>query len=347
MADPALRVAVVGSGVIGRLHAGVLNRLDRARLVAVADVDAARAQDLSQRSGAPARSVEDALSAADVDAVCVCVPSGLHAEIGERAARNGKHVLVEKPIDVDLAAADRLIEACGRAGVQLGVISQHRFDDSAQALKHAIDDGRLGRLYFGAAVVRWWREQSYYDTASWRGTLRLDGGALLNQGVHHIDLLLWLLGPATGVYARYATAAHTMECEDLALLTLDFACGALATVEATTAAYPGFPERLSISGENGTIALEGNDIAVWGLRDATEDVAAGAPTAPVASSDPTSIEAESHQRQVADFVEAVRNGRPPAVTGDDGRRALELILAARESARTGRRVELGAAALAL
>jgi predicted dehydrogenase len=233
--------------------------------------------------------------------------------------------------------------------VQLGVISQHRFDDSTIALRNAITDGRLGTPLFGAAVVRWWREQSYYDVAPWRGTLRLDGGALLNQGVHHVDLMLWLLGPAKRVYARYATAAHEMECEDLALLTVDFAGGALGTIEVTTAAYPGFAERLSITGSNGTVAIEGTDIATWGLREPQSGAAASnghGDASAVAAADPAGIGNESHRRQVADFVDAVRNNRAPAVTGEDGRRALELILAARESHRTGQPVGVGAAAVA-
>ncbi len=336
-----LRFAILGCGGIGGLHASVLDSVDGARLVAVADADPARARALAERSGTRVLGVDEALSAADVDAVCICAPSGLHAELGIRAAAAGKHVLVEKPIDVSLEAADRLIEAARRSGVQLGVVSQHRFDDASVALKRALDDGRLGTPYFAAAVVRWWREQDYYAQTAWRGTLRLDGGALLNQGVHHVDLLLWLLGPATRVYARHATAAHRIEAEDLALATIDFASGALATIEVTTAAYPGFAERLSLTGSNGTVAIEGTDIAVWGLRDGDGGPPAGnGAGAPVAASDPTAIGNLSHIRQVTDFVAAVRDGRAPAVTGEDGRRALELVLAARESNLTGRPVDI-------
>jgi predicted dehydrogenase len=338
-----VRFAIVGSGGIGGLHAEVLGRIDGARLVAVADVDSVRAGELAQRHGVEARDVDAVLGAPDIDAVCVCTPNGLHAAIGERAASFGKHVLVEKPIDVTLDAADRLIDACAQSGVQLGVISQHRFDDATVAIKQAIQDGRLGTPLFAASVTRWWREQSYYDTVPWRGTLELDGGALLNQGAHHIELLLWLLGPVTRVYARYATVAHDMEAEDLALLTLDFASGALATVEVTTAAYPGFPERLSVTGANGTVAIEGTDLSSWDLRGSEMPAleAGGA----VGASDPAAIGSESHRLQIADFAAAVREDRAPAVSGEDGRRALEVMLAARESHRSGQPVAIGTMAV--
>jgi predicted dehydrogenase len=183
--------------------------------------------------------------------VCVCVPSGLHAEVGVRAAKAGKHLVVEKPLDVALEAADRLIAAAREAGVALTVMSQHRFDPGLVELKRLIDSGALGTPLIGEASTKWYRTQAYYDSARWRGTWAMDGGALLNQGVHYADLLLWCMGPATEVTAVCATQAHQIEVEDTALAIVRFASGAVGTLSATTAAYPGFAQRLEVTGADG------------------------------------------------------------------------------------------------
>lgn len=327
-----VRFAIIGCGGIGALHAKVLQDLPGAELVAVADTDADRAQLMADRTGARALTVDATFAAADLDAVTICTPSGMHAELGTLAARAGKHVLLEKPIDVRLDAADELLAACAATGVQLSVISQHRFDAAVTHLKQAIDAGLLGRVFLADVVVKWWREQSYYDVADWRGTKAMDGGALLNQGVHYVDLLLWLLGPATCVYARCSTAAHTMEADDLALVTVEFERGALATLQITTAAYPGLTETLSVTGTGGTVVIEGTEVALWAIRDG-DDPAAGAPARDVPADD-------SHRLQVLDFVDAIQSDRPPSVTGLDARAALELVTAAYESERTGLPVAL-------
>ena len=188
--------------------------------------------------------------------VCVCVPSGLHAEVGVRAARAGKHLVVEKPIDVTLAAADRLIEAARAAGVALTVISQHRFDPGLIELKRLLGDGALGRLVLAEASTKWYRTQAYYDSAAWRGTWAMDGGSLMNQGIHYVDLLRWCMGPVTEVTAVCATQAHQVEVEDTALAIVRFGSGAVGTILSSTAAYPGFPQRLEITGTDGTVIVE-------------------------------------------------------------------------------------------
>ena len=188
--------------------------------------------------------------------VCVCVPSGLHAEVGVRAAKAGKHLVVEKPIDVTLAAADRLIEAARTAGVALTVISQHRFDPGLIELKRLLGEGALGRLVLGEASTKWYRTQAYYDSAGWRGTWAMDGGSLMNQGVHYVDLLRWCMGPVTEVTAVCTTQAHQIEAEDTALAIVRFGSGAVGTILSSTAAYPGFPQRLEITGTEGTVIIE-------------------------------------------------------------------------------------------
>jgi predicted dehydrogenase len=282
------------------------------------------------------------LARPDVDVVCVCVPSGLHAEIGVRAARAGKHLAVEKPVDVTLAAADRLIEAARTAGVALTVISQHRFDPGLVELKRLIDEGALGRLVLGEASTKWYRTQAYYDSAGWRGTWAMDGGSLMNQGVHYVDLLRWCMGPVTEVTAVCATQAHQVEVEDTALALVRFASGAVGTIMSTTAAYPGFPQRLEITGTGGTVIVEDGRItrrALTGQDDHGPDGTGEASTG--AAADPAAIEVASHAAQLADLLAAVAGGREPAVGGQDGRDALEIICAVYESARTGRTVSLG------
>src|SRR5580692_4124483 len=227
---------IIGTGVIAAIHASALALLPDVRLVAVTDVAGSRAESFAAARGCAAEADLDALLARrDVEVVCVCVPSGLHAEVGVRAAMAGKHLVVEKPIDVTLAAADRLIEAARSAGVALTVISQHRFDAGLVEARRLLSDGALGRLVLGEASTKWYRSQAYYDSADWRGSWAMDGGSLLNQGVHYVDLLRWCMGPVAEVTAVCATRAHQMEAEDVAIAMLRFASGAVGTIVASTA----------------------------------------------------------------------------------------------------------------
>jgi UDP-N-acetyl-2-amino-2-deoxyglucuronate dehydrogenase len=338
---------IVGTGVIAALHAAAIRTLPGARLAAVTDVVPGAAGTFAAARGCAAEPDLDALLARpDVDVVCVCVPSGLHAEIGIRAARAGKHLVVEKPVDVTLAAADRLIEAARTAGVALTVISQHRFDPGLIELKRLIDDGALGRLVLGEASTKWYRTQAYYDSADWRGTWAMDGGSLMNQGVHYVDLLRWCMGPVSEVTAVCATQAHRVEVEDTALAVVRFGSGAIGTIMSTTAAYPGFPQRLEITGTAGTVIVEDGRItrrSLAGQHDPDQDGPGaagpgGADSGPAA--DPAAIEVASHAAQLADLLAAVEESREPAVGGQAGRDTLEIVCAVYESARTGRAVRL-------
>ncbi len=341
---------VVGCGVIGPRHAQVAGALPNARLVACTDVIPDRAKALAEAHGAEFEPDLDALlSREDVDVVSVCVPSGLHAEIGVRAAAAGKHLVVEKPIDISLAAADRLIEAAEKAGVKMTVISQHRFDPGLVELRRLLDEGRLGRLVLGDARVKWYRTQGYYDSGDWRGTWALDGGgALMNQGVHYTDLLRWCMGPVSEVMAVTATEAHKMESEDVALAVMRFSSGAVGSLEASTAVFPGFRERLEISGTDGTVVVEDGrvvvreftsergEVGLYGSRVASE---ASAETASGAA-DPGAISNDSHALQVSDLLAAIDEDRSPLMTGEEARNAVELVLAVYESARQGGPVKL-------
>jgi UDP-N-acetyl-2-amino-2-deoxyglucuronate dehydrogenase len=332
---------IVGTGVIAAVHAEAIATLPGAALVAVTDVAPGAAAAFAAARGCAAEPDLDALLARpDVDVVSVCVPSGLHAEVGIRAAQAGKHLVVEKPIDVTLDAADRLIEAARAAGVGLTVISQHRFDPGLIEAKRLLDEGALGRLVLGEASTKWYRTQAYYDSAAWRGTSAMDGGSLMNQGIHYVDLLRWCMGPVTEVTALCATQTHQIEVEDTSLAALRFSSGAVGTIVTSTSVFPGFAQRLEITGTEGTITIEDGAIIrrafVGGAHEPGGPPGGGA----AAGSNPAAVDVASHAAQLADLLAAIEAGREPAVTGENGRAALEIVCAVYESARTRRAVTL-------
>jgi UDP-N-acetyl-2-amino-2-deoxyglucuronate dehydrogenase len=334
---------IVGTGMIAAMHADAIAALPGARLVAITDTDAGSAAAFAVARGGTAEPGLDALLArADVDVVCVCVPSGLHAEIGVRTARAGKHLVVEKPIDVTLAAADRLIEAARAAGVALTVISQHRFDPGLIETKRLLNTGALGPLVLGEASTKWYRGQAYYDSAPWRGTWVMDGGSLMNQGVHYVDLLRWCMGPVAEVTAVCTTQAHQIEVEDTALAILRFTSGAVGTIMSSTAAFPGFPQRLEITGTQGTVIIEDGQIVGRAFgNDARPGPSPAGRGRPAAAADPTALDVSGHAAQIGDLLAAIGEGREPAVDGQAARDALEIVCAVYESSRSGRTVSLG------
>lgn len=341
---------IVGLGVIAPVHAQALAATGGAELVAVMDISPEKAAKFSEKYGGAAHTeLEKFLQHPGLDVVTVCTPSGLHAQIGIEAARAGKHVIVEKPIDVSLEAADRLIEECRKAGVKLGVISQQRYSPGIQQIRQALEAGRFGPLIMGEAVVKWYRTQQYYDSGEWRGTYALDGGgALMNQAIHYVDQLQWMMGPVTSIRAMTATLNHKIEVEDVALALLTFASGAVGSIHASTAIYPGLPERLEITGQNGTAIVEAGKVKVWEFKDEKgevgsygrkpEEVDAGAST--TGAADPAAVSWAGHAAQFADFVAALRENREPLVNGSEGRKPLEIILGVYKSARENREVKL-------
>jgi predicted dehydrogenase len=340
---------IAGAGVIAAMHAEAIAMLPAARLVAVTDVVPERARAFAETHGCAAEPDLSALLArADVDVVSVCVPSGLHAEVGTQAAAAGKHLVIEKPIDTTLAAADRLIGAARAAGVVMTVVAQHRFDPGLAELRGLLDAGALGRLVLGEASTKWYRSQAYYDSAAWRGTWALDGGSLMNQGIHYVDLLLWAMGPAAEVTALTATQAHEVEVEDVALALLRFCSGAVGTIVASTAVFPGFAQRLEITGTSGTVAIEDGQVVRRDIRGEESRPAAPRGAAvqggSAAAANPAGLAPASHAAQIADLLGAIDAGRQPSVTAESGRAALEVVCAVYQSAREGRRIALPMAA---
>ncbi|MCU7730842.1 Gfo/Idh/MocA family oxidoreductase [Actinoplanes sp. KI2] len=261
------RFALVGAGVIGNHHGRVLSDLaDRLELVAVADNVLAKAVDLAAAYGGVAyASLGAALAAAEIDVVVVCTPTGLHGEVAIEALSAGKHVIIEKPAEVTVARTDEIIRARQKAGTLVTVISQHRFDPATERTLAAIAAGELGRVTSGIASVDWWRGQSYYDSGGWRGTWELDGGgALMNQGVHTVDLLIAALGRPVEVFAYTGTLAHErIEVEDVAAGVVRFESGALGVLHATTAAYPGLSARLQVHGDRGSAVIDNDELAFF------------------------------------------------------------------------------------
>jgi predicted dehydrogenase len=278
-----------------------------------------------------------------LDIVAIGSPSGVHAEQISAAAAQGLHVLVEKPIDISVARVDVALADASRAGVRVGVFFQDRLKPDLVRVKQLIGDGRVGRPILASARVKWYRPPEYYSDSKWRGTWRLDGGgALMNQGIHTIDLLLWLLGPIAEVSARATTGLHAIEVEDTLVATLQFANGTLATFETTTAAYPGYPRRVEITGVEGTVIIEGDQLVGADFRSASQHVAGltSPPKGTASQSSPVVSDVTPHRRVFEDFVAALRANREPSCSGVEGRRSVAVVEAIYQSARRGHEVSV-------
>ncbi|MDB6170247.1 MAG: oxidoreductase domain protein [Verrucomicrobia bacterium] len=332
---------IVGTGSIADFHARAIAQVPGARLYAVASRDAAKARVFAEAHGTVADGNPGALlRRPEIDVVCVTTPSGAHGEIALPALAAGKHVLCEKPLEISTERIDRLIQRAEECGRFLGVVLPARMGDGAVALKRAVEAGRFGRLTLCSAAVRWWRTEDYYRAGKWRGTWELDGGgALMNQGIHAVDLLVWLAGMPSTVTAHAATLAHAIAVEDTLAASLRFAHGGLGSIECATSCAPGSPRRIEISGTRGSAALEDDRLVRWAFdepqpHDAEILTGASGPAAGGGSSDPRAIGTEGHRRVVAEMAAAIRAGRPPAIDGREGRRSVAVIEALYAAART-------------
>jgi UDP-N-acetyl-2-amino-2-deoxyglucuronate dehydrogenase len=283
-----------------------------------------------------------------LDMVAIGTPSGLHGAHGAAAAGRGVHVLVEKPIEISTARADVLVAAAARAGVTLGVIFQDRLKPDVRRLKSMVGNGTLGTVLLARAQVPWWRPPEYYSGSRWRGTWALDGGgALMNQAVHTVDLLLWLFGPVRRVYGKAATRLHAIEVEDTVVAVLEFASGALGTIEATTAAYPGYARRLELTGSNGTAILDGDALVAVDLRDGSAGPGplenAGPQNPPENVASPIVSDVGAHRAVFDDFIRAMQTGGRPGCDGAEGRQSVEVIEAIYRASATGAPVTLSGA----
>lgn len=340
-----INFAIIGCGRIAPRHAQSLNQLaGSAKLVAAVDIIESRAVHLAKEYGAEAQTdYRCILERKDIDAVSICTPSGLHAQIGIEAAQAGKHVLMEKPIALTLEGADALIKAGEQAGVKLAVVLQNRFNPPMQDIKRLALSGKLGRLLLGAVTVRWYRPQSYYEDG-WHGTRALDGGALMNQCIHHIDALQWLVGDVDEVMAYTATLAHKMEMEDVGVASWRFKSGALGVIEGSTITYPENLEgSVALFGTQGSVKVGGtalNRKIFWKVAGELEEERN---LLAMEEIDPPTVYGFSHKAVIADFIQAIQEDRRPQTHGQEARRSLELVLAMYRSAQSGRPVKVNGA----
>lgn len=335
--------AIIGTGMIAEFHAAAIAAVPGAKLIgAYGNVPEQRRAFCAKHSIREYESQEALIADPTVQAATVATPSGLHAAVAVPVLEAGKAALCEKPIDVSIEAVDAILAAEQRGGGRLACVFQSRFGAGAQKVKAAIEAGRFGRLTLCSAYVKWWRDQSYYDSSGWKGTWKMDGGgALMNQGVHAIDLLQWLVGLPEQVCAFYATLAHRMEAEDTLAATLKYPCGALGVIEAATSAWPGDDLQIEISGEKGSATIVNDRITRWKFADelpGDADILKNEDAGKIGggAADPSAIPIEGHRRLIEDLVAAIREGRAPMIPGTEARKAIALILAIYESARTGR-----------
>jgi predicted dehydrogenase len=350
MAQDTIGIAIIGCGMISEFQSKAIQALPGARIAGYHDAipDLARRR-AGEYGGRVYERLDDLWSDPEVRAVSICTPSGAHLEPALAAARAGRHVMVEKPAEVTVERVDAIIEECRKARVVLGAIFPRRFQEASRVLKDAIDRGRFGRLVLGDVYIKWFRTQEYYDRGGWRGTWKLDGGgALMNQGIHGIDLLQWVMGGVAEVSAMTATLAHErIEVEDTAVAAVRFRNGALGAIEGTTGSWPGTRIRIEVGGSKGSAVLEDETILAWQLEvpePADEDIrrrfGPGTATSGGGAADPRAISFEGHRRQFEDFLRAIRTGQRPFCAGEDARAAVEVITGIYRSAREGKAVRL-------
>ncbi|MCA1319663.1 Gfo/Idh/MocA family oxidoreductase [Bacillus tianshenii] len=328
-----IQFAIVGAGAIAPVYAGAINMHKDARLTAVCDKNPQTGEEFRKQHSIPTfyTDYKEMLQDPSIDVICICTPSGLHADMAIQAIEAGKHVIIEKPIALTMEDADRVIAAADKYKVKAAVAFQKRYNRPILKMREKLENGSFGKMMHATTSVRWYRDQSYYDQDPWRGTALMDGGALMNQSIHNIDLLRWMMGPVRRVSGFTATRRHTMEMEDTGVAVLEFESGALGVIEGSTAIYPTDLEAsLSLFGTSGTAIVGGkylDEIKSWHFLH--EDKASSEYTGQ-----------EGHYPIIDDMVQAFRDDRDPAISLQDGRNALEIILAIYESTKTGNSVHI-------
>jgi UDP-N-acetyl-2-amino-2-deoxyglucuronate dehydrogenase len=338
-----MRIGIIGTGAISHKHAQAYRNIGY-QLVACSALDPARGRKFADQYGcALFERWQDLCSDPRVDIVDLCTFPDFRLEAVELCAQTKKHVQVQKPMATNLQTAKRMIECARYGGILLHVMSQHRFDESTQFLKRAVDSGRLGKILQADAYVKWFRPSEYYARPVKGSWATEGGGALINQAIHQVDLLLWLAGPAVRVYSEWRLGAvHKIESEDMVSAVIRYASGAIGVIQAATAFWPGYPERVEIHGTKGTAIIVGDKLATWNVVDDSGDSPPIANQIASGASDPMAISLAPFERQFLDFGEAIRIGRPPLVSGEQGYRALELVQAIYRSSREGKPISLGA-----
>jgi predicted dehydrogenase len=349
MKEKQIGFGIIGAGVISEVHARAIESIDNAHLAGVYSLTKNKAEALAAKYNCAAyATLDEMLARPEIDIVCICTPSGVHRDPAIKSIAAGKHCLIEKPLEVTLEKCDEIIEAAKKAGVKVGVIFPSRFYEPAQLLKKALDEKRFGNLVLGDAYVKWSRSAEYYKSGKWRGTWEYDGGgALMNQGIHSVDLLQWYMGPVASVQAVTGNIRHkNIEVEDTVVATLKFASGALGTIECSTAVFPGALKRIELAGTEGTAVLEESNLVKWEFKNATADdevvkkLMSAANVSHGGVSNPADISMVGHKNQIEDMIRAVRTGTSPSIDGVEGRKSVEIVLAIYKSALSEKLVKL-------
>lgn len=340
---------IVGAGTISDVHALAINAISNAKLIGVYSINKNKSQAWADKNNCTSFDTMEAMLAdANIDIICICTPSGIHLDPAIKSLQAGKHCVIEKPLEVTLEKCDEIIQASDKAGLKTAVIFPSRFYEASLQVKQAIDEQRFGSLVLGDAYVKWSRSEAYYNSAAWRGTWELDGGgALMNQGIHSVDLLQWYMGPVESVQAVTANIKHKeIEVEDTVVATVKFINGALGTIECSTAVYPGTFKKVEIMGTAGTAILEESNLVKWQFENEREEDTvitkkmAEATVSHGGVSNPADISFAGHQRQLEDMITSIETDKKPLIDARDGRRSVEIVLAIYESARTGNKVTL-------
>lgn len=328
-----VRFGIIGCGIIADIHAKGIMNTEEAELAAVFDTKRESAVKLTETYGGDVcDTLEELLAREDVEVVCICTPSGMHAEQTALVARAGKHVLVEKPMAIRLDDVERMIEVCAENRVLLATVFPRRMSPQARYARQVIQEGRLGKLSLCSAYVMLYRDQAYYDSAGWRGTWAMDGGgAMMNQGIHTVDMLQWLVGPVASLTAKAKAVLRKIEVEDTVIAALEFASGALGVLEITTTACDGKGQRLVIHGDKGVLVIE---------EDTIVSLEIDGQQIQLPEFEPFKVIPDGHRLQIRDMAHAVREGRQPVITGKDGRHSLEIILGTYEASRQRKEIEL-------
>ena len=338
-------IGLIGGGNITETHARAARAIPGVEIAAISGSNRAKVARLCREYGGESYSdFEKFLKHRPMDLVTIGSPSGLHAEQGIAAARHGLHVLTEKPIDITVERADALIAETSKVGVKLGVFFQDRCKPDILRVKEAVNAGALGKPILADARVKWYRPPDYYANSRWRGTWALDGGgALINQAVHTLDLMLWIFGEVKSVQATCKTALHAIETEDTLIATLEFANGALGVLQAATSVFPGYPRRLELTGSEGTLIIEKDRLLAADLKNPSPDLLRGSEAdRNPSSSSPVVSDSRGHQAVLEDFLHSIRTNTPPRCDGREGRRSLALVQAIYSACRSGERVSVAA-----
>lgn len=336
-----IKFGIIGCGTIAHFHAKAIAAVKGAELCGVTDTNYEIAKRFAESYEARAyKTVEEMLADGAIDAVCICTPSGFHADGAIKAIKAGKHVIIEKPLAITNEDCNRIICAANEAKITAGVITQYRFSPAVHKLKELVSEGKLGKLISAELIMKYHRTQEYYDSSAWRGTWRLDGGSLMNQGIHGVDALLYVMGEAESVYGYARTLTHKMEAEDTACAVVEFKSGALGAVHSTTSIYRGYPRNLVVSGTKGTVSIKDDTIdyvdvdGVEYEKDTTQSfVGTGYANA-------ADIDLSGHIFQISDFVEAICEQREPVIPLQEAKKDVAFINAVYESSETGRKVDL-------